>query len=290
MVLMITVIAIVVAFSLYDYFQSRSWQSITSSKRNEEVFENRNKKYGAYQIRRDYDKRLVLIMLSMFIGLGGLWGATRLFKADLKNKNEGKVVVENIAELFKSDEKPLDEPEKQQTEEAPKQNLIEQTKFVAPVVTDSTLHDADIKIPDGEKQVGDKDIKGDPTDIFNTGIPNDKKGEGDTKLIETKDKFYTELELTELAEYPGGIGEMRKFIANHIDLSAVDGGSKMYMKFVVDEKGEISRVAVTKATKECESCEQAAIKVIKQMPKWKPGKINGEPVKSYFRIPITIME
>lgn len=42
---------LVLVVSLYDYFSSRSWQQVTSSARNEVVFDHRNKEYGAYQIR-----------------------------------------------------------------------------------------------------------------------------------------------------------------------------------------------------------------------------------------------
>lgn len=292
MVLMITVIAIVVAFSLYDYFQSRSWQSVTSTLRNDEVFENRNKAYGAYQIRKDYNKRLVLIMLSMFGGLGALWGATHLFKHKIEDTKKDRIQIVQILRDFDDDKEPEKEkiePEKVSDPEPPA--AIEQTKFVVPHVTDSIIHDADIKIPDGDTKIGDKDIKGDDKDPFKDGPPNDKKGSGDGDGTEKKNTdFVHETDLTEYAEYPGGIQAMRKFIADNIDLNSIDGGSKLYMKFVVDEKGEISRVSVTKATKECPSCEKAAIKVIKEMPKWTPGKINGEPVKSYYRIPITILE
>lgn len=290
MVLMITVIAIVVAFSLYDYFQSRSWQSVTSTLRNDEVFENRNKAYGAYQIRKDYNKRLVLIMLSMFGGLGALWGATHLFKHKIEDTKKDRIQIVQILKDFDDDKEPEKEkiePEKVSDPEPPA--AIEQTKFVVPHVTDSIIHDADIKIPDGDTKIGDKDIKGDGKDPFDIPPPDGKGGDG-KGIDRTKPVPEIPEIVDEQAMYPGGISAMRKFIADNIDLTNVDGGSKLYMKFVVDEKGEISRVSVTKATKECPSCEKAAIKVIKEMPKWTPGKINGEPVKSYYRIPITILE
>ena len=81
---------------------------------------------------------------------------------------------------------------------------------------------------------------------------------------------------------------LRAFIAENIDLNMIDGTSKVSLKFVVDTNGNISSVVVTRNTGDCESCEKAAIKVVKSMPKWTPGKVNGEPVKSYYRLPINI--
>jgi hypothetical protein len=58
MIVPIVIAALVAGLSLYDYFTARRWQQITSSVRNEMVFEHRNRAYGAYVLRRDYEKRL----------------------------------------------------------------------------------------------------------------------------------------------------------------------------------------------------------------------------------------
>ncbi|WP_430405908.1 energy transducer TonB [Fluviicola sp.] len=68
----------------------------------------------------------------------------------------------------------------------------------------------------------------------------------------------------------------------------IDGSAKVYLKFVVDTDGTVSAVTVTKTSEDCKSCEKAAIKVVKSLSKWTPGKVNGQPVRSYFRIPINI--
>ena len=67
MEIIISIILLVASVSLYDYYTARRWQQVTSSIRNEIVFEHRNKEYGAYVLRRDYDKRLMLIILGLFL-------------------------------------------------------------------------------------------------------------------------------------------------------------------------------------------------------------------------------
>lgn len=60
--IIIFIIVLVVGISVYDYFDSRSWQSATSVSRNTLIFEHRNKKYGAYHMRRDYNDSLGIII------------------------------------------------------------------------------------------------------------------------------------------------------------------------------------------------------------------------------------
>jgi uncharacterized membrane protein len=62
MVIIFSIIAIVLLVSLYDYFSAKNWQQVTSEVRNDVVFKNRNKNYGAYVMRRDYNKRLKIII------------------------------------------------------------------------------------------------------------------------------------------------------------------------------------------------------------------------------------
>ena len=57
MAITLSVIILISLVSFYDYFSARKWQQVTSSTRNDIVFANRNKEYGAYEIRKNYDKK-----------------------------------------------------------------------------------------------------------------------------------------------------------------------------------------------------------------------------------------
>lgn len=286
MVLTLSIMTIIVAFSLYDYFSSRSWQMVTSRERNETVFENRNKEYGAYKIRRDYDKRLLLIFLGFFVGIGGLWAATSLFKPV---KEEKKIVIttENwTPELMGKEETP--EIPKPEIEQPAAQSVADITAFRVPVVEDDPLKDPEINIVDPTTTVGLTTQTG-PGDIWtNPTIPtNGSGGNGPGIDKEIPDDKPVEI-VDEPALYPGGMNALREFIAENIDINSIDGSAKVYLKFVVDTDGSISSVVVTKSSDECKTCEKAAIKVVKSMPLWTPGKVNGKPVKSYYRLPINI--
>lgn len=287
MVLTLSIMAIIVAFSLYDYFSSRSWQMVTSKERNETVFENRNKEYGAYQIRRDYDKRILLVFLGVTVGIGALWGASNLFRP-LKQKDNITISTENYADLFNEKESIPDVPEPEKVQQAAPAAIADITAFRVPVVEDDPVKDPDLGPIDPNKEIGLETQKGDPGAIWD-GSEIKPHGTGGNGVIDVKkpDNEVHDI-VDEAALFPGGMSALRQFIADNIDLSMIEGSSKISLKFVVDTNGEISSVIVTRNTGDCESCEKAAIKVVKSMPKWTPGKVNGEPVKSYYRLPINI--
>lgn len=287
MVLTLSIMLIIVAFSLYDYFSSKSWQLVTSKERNETVFENRNKEYGAYKIRRDYDKRVILIFLGFTVGIGALWGASNLFRP-LEQRKDHVITTENWTDaMLKTEEEPeIPEPEVEKAEAPSKAEIAEFREFK---ITDNDI-DHKITPPDPDKIIGLEEQIGDPNvDPFDPTKITNIKGKGGDGIIDIKkpdDKIYPVVD--EEAIYPGGLPALRQFIADNIELDMIDGSAKVYLKFVVDTDGTVSGVTVTQTSEDCKSCEKAAIKVVKSLSKWTPGKVNGQPVRSYFRIPINI--
>jgi hypothetical protein len=69
MSLIFVIVFLVASFSIYDFVDSRNWQSATSSLRNKLIFEHRNKRYGAYNIRTDYNNTMTVIILLFSIAL-----------------------------------------------------------------------------------------------------------------------------------------------------------------------------------------------------------------------------
>ena len=115
---------------------------VTSKERNETVFENRNKEYGAYQIRRDYDKRILLVFLGVTVGIGALWGASNLFKP-LEQKKDVIIVTENWAD---SDLKTEETPEIPETkvEQPAVETLADITAFRVPRPEDDPINEPEL--------------------------------------------------------------------------------------------------------------------------------------------------
>jgi periplasmic protein TonB len=94
----------------------------------------------------------------------------------------------------------------------------------------------------------------------------------------------------ELPEFPGGILEMMKYVREKIKLpqQVLDNKlyGKCYLKFLVKADGSIDEISVLKGVGGCPECDAEAIRVIKSMPRWKPGYIAGVPVALYYNLPV----
>ena len=62
---------------------------------------------------------------------------------------------------------------------------------------------------------------------------------------------------------------------------------KVFIKFVVDKEGIINQVAVLRGVSDCNLLEKEALRVVRSMPKWNPGKQHGKAVSVYFTLPIS---
>ena len=101
-------------------------------------------------------------------------------------------------------------------------------------------------------------------------------------------KVYESVE--KKAEFVGGKTAMMRFLSSNMayppSAIAKNLEGKCYVRFVVDRQGYISDVKVLRGVPRCPQCDREAMRVIKAMPKWKPGRIGGKAVNSYFDIPI----
>lgn len=92
-------------------------------------------------------------------------------------------------------------------------------------------------------------------------------------------------------EFPGGAAEMRMFIATQVKTPQIvrDSGydGRCYLTFMVDTLGEIRNIKVLKGVPRCPDCDKEVIRVIKAMPRWKPGKQNGKAVNMYYTVPVS---
>lgn len=104
---------------------------------------------------------------------------------------------------------------------------------------------------------------------------------------ETKDSVYNQPEV--MPEYPGGMDAMLKYLSENIQYPKMARGKniqgKVLVTFIVEKDGSISDIKVVKGIGG--GCDEEAMRVIKTMPKWKPGMQNGKNVRVSFAIPIS---
>ncbi|MDH4474551.1 MAG: TonB family protein [Fluviicola sp.] len=283
MIVVFIIAGVVALISLYDYFNSRNWQQVTSNERNDAVFKNRNREYGAFAIRRDYDKRLMLIVGGMIAGVGVLFAATR------NDEYHAKVYVpKERVDIITLEEKPDDKPvtkEVQKTEANP-QPLAKMLSFPEPKPTDDPTEEP--KIPKEGENLGDYDNPEGP-ETGGTKPPLPPGPDGDPDDGETGGGGPVEIP-DEPAQFPGGPVEMKKFLNSKIIYPQVPAElgiqGKCFIKFVVSKKGDISDVKVMRGVEDCPECDKEAVRVIKSMPLWRPGRVKGKAVDSYFNLPV----
>jgi len=94
----------------------------------------------------------------------------------------------------------------------------------------------------------------------------------------------------EMPEFPGGMGELMKFLQNNINypeserLAGIQG--KVYVKFIIQPDGSLTNLEILRGVAGGEGLSNEAIRVVMSMPQWKPGKQSGRNVAVYFNLPI----
>lgn len=116
--------------------------------------------------------------------------------------------------------------------------------------------------------------------------PEEKKIESAGPVIADQDKVYTYVQ-----QMPEFKGELNKYFAEniHYPKAAADAGitGRVVVQFVVKADGTIDNVKVLRGIGA--GCDEEALRVIKNMPPWKPGKQEGKPVNVMYTTPVTFM-
>lgn len=109
-----------------------------------------------------------------------------------------------------------------------------------------------------------------------------------SRVVAQEPEIFTIVE--EFAEFPGGMGALKKYLTDNLKYPerakemAISG--KVFVQFVVSTGGQISNVKLLRGLPDCKECDTEAIRLVKTMPNWKPGKNNGKTVNSYFNLPV----
>ena len=254
------------------------WTGESYDTRNTVVFEGRNQVYGAYDLRHNYNKRVTLIIGGMIAFSFVLFGVKKFMDRPQTEEVKESIKVEQI-DLTPPppvEEQPPPPPP------PPPPPMVEMVKFVPPVIKDDAVEEEPQKLQEEVKDVnvdvkdqdGDKDIVAPPTEVAGPAEP-------------AAPEIFTIVE--EQAEFPGGNGAMMKYIQSNMVYPAMarEAGisGKCFLKFVVNENGDISDVTILKGVPGCGDCDKEAIRVVKSMPKWKAAKMTGKAVKCYFNLP-----
>ncbi|MFI5128880.1 MAG: energy transducer TonB [Chitinophagales bacterium] len=251
------------------------------------IFEDRNKEYGAYELRVTYPERVKKSMIVVFvIAAIAITGAA--LANSFKPKAEGRIISKEVTiqdiEIEKKEVKP--------PPELPKPNLPETrtVQFTTPVIVDEDNLDPPPTQDEIEKaRIDVKDNDGlDDAQIAETKNVDDGKGIIDEKPTEKEPEIWTTVQVP--ASYNG---DWIKFLTRNLNANvpveneAPVGRYNVIIQFVVDKEGNVSDI--TALTNYGFGMEQEAIRVLKKAKGWKAGIQEGRAVSSYHKQPITFI-
>jgi protein TonB len=249
-----------------------NWSNEVTSERNELVFENRNREYGAYLIRRDYGKIVAIAGGSATIAVLFFF-----FIFNLANREEVKPVKkEKITEVVLKDAPPVNKD----APPPPPPPQVKMLQFTTPVVTKD-----DVAPP--PPQPADTAKIGDHTqDGTDDAAPEVITPVVDQAVEQTTEQVFTFAEV--MPTFPGDA--FQTYLKNNekFPFAEKDQGKSgvVYISFVVEKDGSISTVKAVKEVPGAPGFTKEAIRVISQMPKWSPGMMNGHPVKIEITQPV----
>ncbi|MBS1783458.1 MAG: TonB family protein [Bacteroidetes bacterium] len=248
------------------------------------LFEGRNKKYGGYELRKNYPKRVGRALM-VLLGIGVAVSAYAVV-LHLKPNDSGKKVA-MMKEVTLAEPPPID-PKKPPPPPPPEPPppVKPTVKFTPPVIKKDEEVKEDEKPPEvtelKDKSAGLKTQEGDPNGI-DPGIVDPGPGTGAVEAPPPPQIFTYVEQMPEPSVNPS------EFLAKNLrypELAKENNiQGRVVTRFVVDENGDVSDVNVVKGIGG--GCDEEAVRVIKKMPKWKPGKQNGKPVKVYYTLPIS---
>ncbi len=242
------------------------------------IFENRNKAYGAYLLRRVYDKHVlkaIVFSLAVFsFALLGPLVRNKFFAPPKKEviTRDVEVLLEDIPSIAPAEQLPPPPPEIKI--EAPK---VSRVKFLPPKVTP----DEQVTIEE-VPPTSDELLDANPGEIDQEGTTTlSELAESEVeaqKVVEAKpedNQIYTWVEQS--AEFAGGVNELKKYLTNNLkypeEAEKAQISDFVVVKFVINKDGSITDARIVKSAGY--GMDEEAIRVIQKMPRWTPARQNG---------------
>ena len=240
------------------------------------VFEDRNKEYGAYRLRKKYSRNVIIAMLIGIIILATAVITPYLNAKALESKakraeRQVEIKMENLDQPAEQVAPPPPPP-------PPPQDVVQQARYVPPVVVDSVKPEEVTQLMTADQaqvEVKDEEV---------VEVVQEAKEEVQEEEAEAEPFVVVE----EMPMFPGGEPALLASIAEHTQFpeGAKDNNiqGKVIVRFCVTSKGGVDKVSILKGVDP--ELDKEAIRVVQTLPAFKPGKQGGKPVPVWYMVPI----
>ncbi|WP_444373607.1 TonB family protein [Prevotella sp.] len=259
------------------------------------VFEGRNQAYGAYKLRKGTAKRNVWALLIVGLAAALLYLGLQLQKMAEANKKVENTQAVELAKL--NTEKKEAKVENKEIIKQEPEKVVEQVKssvkFTAPIIKkDSEVKEEDeIKLDEvqkSDKAVGAFTVEGnDEVGGAVLKAKEDIAAPEPPKHVVEETKIFTVVE--QMPMYPGGDAALMGYLRDNIKYPTVAAENgvqgRVVVGFVVERDGSITDVNILRGVDP--SLDREAMRVVKSMPRWNPGKQNGSAVRVKYQVPVS---
>lgn len=256
------------------------------------VFENRNKEYGAYQLRRDSVKSSLsalfmgLLLIASFAGIASIvnyFSSETTIELTVPDITDEIIHVTEV--VFPETLETVLPEVKSQTTEA----VIDKDQLINPVIVHPEDAVQDIATNVENKNVTDVISDGTGTIGLNPSSAGTGTGTETTKTVDYGNTVVVATALDKMPEFPGGMDKFYKYVGNNFEKPEIDAinSLKIYVYFVIEKDGSMTDIQVRRDPGY--GLGREAIRVLKSLKtKWTPGMIDSKPVRTAYNLPITV--
>ncbi len=274
---------------------------LSSKEWTDVIFEGKNKEFGAYSLRSQSDRRHNRAVLFTLIGLvlvlvgGYFWGMYSDYRRAQRELQLQAQLEQQLAQMQEeaTNEEPEEEvqavQEPEQEEALPEEilNTIKDTEIAIAAdneVTEDITSKDEVQESTAAAGAATFDQGTDNLEVVRTYkdeiIVEEKKPEP------VKEEIFTAVE--QMPQFPGGEAELLKYIATHIKYPTMAAENniqgRVVVKFVVKKDGNVGEVVVLRGKDP--DLDKEAVRVVKTLPRFIPGKMNGQSVSVWYTLPI----
>jgi protein TonB len=247
------------------------------------VFTNRNKSYGAFELRQHYSSTM---LKAMGIGFTTVLAAALLYNVSLRHVIEAPVTL-FTERVIKLKELKIEKPVEPKLAPSKPQPPVTTQKLTSFVVTTQPVSEEPPKISQLTGAIGPATVKGDDTaPVENVVAPSTGPGSSPAPVVD--ESIHSTGSLETMPEPVGGAAAWSKFLNRNLRFPAeaqdAGKGGRVIVSFVIEKDGRLSDITVTNGAGY--GMDEEALRVLKLAKPWKPGIQNGNPVRVRYTIPM----